>query len=266
MVGLSNNFVETTRLGAGATILNHNRKVRDRLLSTLSDSGFNSTVSQQAPGGRLLSGVPVGIIDDFLRDFENHQDSVLSATDPIRRYLSDRRDDELAQWDVLIASLRSSEGIEPLAIGGWEINSISRAIGPDDLRNGILTISGSSARVASRGMEKAGLSDGRALLAEADFRDERKLAPDAKVNFPDRVYRARRERPLFMLFNVNIKDKDVDERDRARLPDAPVVGWGISFPPSARPDQKVEYILNTTKLRELFGEDDSDEDLPDDEE
>lgn len=265
MVGLSNNFVETTRLSAGATIQNHNRKVRDRLLASLSDSGFNSNVSQQAPGGRLLSGVPVGIIDDFLRDFENHQDSVLSATDPIRRYVSDRRGDELAQWDVLIASLRSSEGTEPLEIEGWEINPISRAIGPDDLRNGILTISGSSARVASRGMEKAGLSDERALLAEADFRDERKLASDAKVNFPDRVYRTRRARPLFMLFNVSIKDKDVDERDRAKLPDAPVVGWGISFPPSSRPDQKVEYILNTTKLRELFGEEDNDEDLPDDE-
>jgi len=66
-------------------------------------------------------------------------------------------------------------------------------------------------------------------------------------------------------FNVRIKNDGVDARDLHRVPGEPVVGWGISFPPSSRPDQKVEYILNTTKLRELFGEEDNDEDLPDDE-
>lgn len=266
MVGLSNNFVETTRLGAANASLVHNRKVRDRLLSSLSENGFTQTSSLPASGGMLLSRVPVSLIDDFLRDFENHQDSVLSATDPIRRYISDRKDDELAHWDVLVASLRSSDGTDPLEIDSWKINPISRAIGPDDLRNGVFTISGSSARVASRGMEKAGLSEEGARLAEADYREERSLSGDAKVNFPDRVYRARRERPLFLLFNVRIKNDGVDARDLHRIPDKPVVGWGISFPPSARPDQKVEYILNTTKLRELFGEEDNDEDLPDDEE
>ena len=115
-------------------------------------------------------------------------------------------------------------------------------------------------------MEKAGLSEERARLAEADYREEKSLSADAKVNFPDRVYRARRERALFLLFNVRIKNDGVDARDLHRIPGEPVVGWGISFPPSARPDQKVEYILNTTKLRELFGEEDNDEDLPDDEE
>ena len=59
---------------------------------------------------------------------------------------------------------------------------------PDDLANSILTISGSSARVASRGMEKTGLSEAQIKQAEADYREERNLAADAKVNFPDRVY------------------------------------------------------------------------------
>lgn len=263
MVGLSNNFVETTRLGSGSAVLNQNRKVRDRFLASLQQHGFGSADVEGVSGGMLVSRVPLAVIDDFLRDFENHPDSVLSATDPIRKYVADRRDDELAEWDVLIASLKTSDDIEPLRIQGWEINPINRSIGADDLANNILTVSGSSARVASRGMEKAGLSVDLIRQAEADYREERNLAPEAKVNFPDRVYRARRERPLFLLFNVRIKKDGVDESDRSRLPDEPVVGWGISFPPSARPDQKVEYILNTTKLRELFGEDDNDEELPD---
>ena len=266
MVGLSNNFVETTRLGAGEAALNHNRKVRDRFLASLSRNGHAPESAQQVSGGQLLSGVPFEVVDDFLRDFENHPDSVLSATDPIRRYIDARRHDEMSEWDVLLASIKSPDEADPLEIGAWNINPINRSIGPDDLANNILTISGSSARVASRGMEKAGLSPDRVRQAEADFREERNLGPDAKVNFPDRAYRARRERPLFILFNVAIKKDGVEEADRYKLPEKPVVGWGISFPPSARPDQKVEYILNTTKLRELFGEEDNDEDAPDDEE
>lgn len=266
MVGLSNNFVETTRLGAGVAALNHNRKVRDRFLASLSQKGHAPESAQQVSGGQLLSSVPFEVVDDFLRDFENHPDSVLSATDPIRRYNDARRHDEMSEWDVLLASLKSSDEEDPLEISAWNINPINRSIGPDDLANNILTISGSSARVASRGMERAGLSPDRVRQAEADFREERNLGPDAKVNFPDRAYRARRERPLFILFNVVIKKDGVEEADRYKLPDKPVVGWGISFPPSAKPDQKVEYILNTTKLRELFGEDDNDEDAPDDEE
>lgn len=115
-------------------------------------------------------------------------------------------------------------------------------------------------------MERVGVSLERAGEAEARFLKDRKIEPGTKVNFPDWIYRDIRERPLFMLFNVQIKDTDVGDELRDKLPDAPVVGWAISFPRSERPDEKVEYILNTTKLRELFGEEDNDEDLPDDEE
>src|SRR3546814_7772888 len=73
-----------------------------------------------------------------------------------------------------------------------------------------------------------------------------------------------RQRPLLVLFHLDIKRANIDLDDHAILPDASVVAWSISFPKSSRPDQKVEYIFNTTKLRELFGEDDTDEDDRDD--
>lgn len=264
MVGLSNNFVETTRLAASTPVLNHNRDVRDKLLSSLTAGGFTPEKAESATGGMLLPNVPASMIDAFLRAFDNHRDSVLTATDPIRRYIADRHDDELAHWDVLIVSLQKPGEAAAIQPAGWNINPISRAIGADDLKNGVLTISGPRARVASRGMEKAGLSEERVQQAEAEYRAEKNLPDDAKVNYPDRIYRKWRQRPLFLLFNVRIKPNDAD--DRSIIPDQPVVGWGISFPVSGRPDEKVEYILNTTKLRELFGEEDYDEDMLDDDE
>jgi len=38
-----------------------------------------------------------------------------------------------------------------------------------------------------------------------------------------------------------------------------VVAWGISFPPTEMEERRVEYVVNTTWLRENFG-DDLDED------
>lgn len=264
MVGLSNNFVETTRLGATTASLSNNRKVRDRFLKSLTESGFTPEKALPAKGGKLLAKVPVRIIDDFLRDFDNHPESVLSATGPIRRYIADRRDDELSYWDVLIVSLLRSESTDLLEVGDWKINPIKRAVGAEEVRRGVLTISGPRARVASRGMEQAGLSASQIDKAEDDYRDREGIDADSKLNFPDKAYREVRERPLLMLFNIIVKDSK--EIVPEILPDAPVVGWGISFPRSARPDQKVEYILNTIKLRELFGDEDNDEGLPDGEE
>jgi hypothetical protein len=44
------------------------------------------------------------------------------------------------------------------------------------------------------------------------------------------------------------------------IPSDPVVAWGISLPESNYEDEGEEFIVNTVKLRELFGEDDEDDD------
>lgn len=257
LVGLSNSFVETTRLGLAN--IAHNRQARDRLFAALSEAGFDEEHAIPAPGGQLLREVPFDIVDGFLRDFQNHPDSPLSAVEPIRRYMGDRRADELGKWDVLITSLKPTDEKRVEEIDGWQLVPIRRAIGAHDLPRGVLSVSGASSRVASRGMEMAGLTEEQIVLAKKDFLGETPDSSGKTPNYPDRIFRARRERPLLLLYNIRIKDDKVAETDKVLLPGEPVVGWGISFPVSSRPDQKVEYILNTTKLRELFGDEDNDE-------
>lgn len=46
-----------------------------------------------------------------------------------------------------------------------------------------------------------------------------------------------------------------------RIPEKPVIGWSISFPPSQTLDKKVEYIINIQKFREIYGDGSEDEDL-----
>ena len=49
----------------------------------------------------------------------------------------------------------------------------------------------------------------------------------------------------------------------SNFPDQPVVAWSISFPKSARPDKRVDYVINKVKQRELFGDPDEDDELAD---
>jgi hypothetical protein len=124
-----------------------------------------------------------------------------------------------------------------------------------------MSIGGSKMRVSSRGVERLGVPEELALKAEAAYREERSLRSDTKINYPGKIYREVRERPLIALYMIEIKVSEgssiVEHED---FPEKPVIAWAISFPRSATADEKVEYIINTTKQRQLFGDPDIDED------
>ena len=266
-VGLSNGYVETTRLTNDPEILETNRDAARGLLASLDQAGFSQGSAERAGGGYLLAGVPVRIIDEFLLQFRNDRGSIKSSTQPIRRYIEARAESELSKWDVLVVSVKEKEPgrvVDPL---GWPLGPADRSVGWEDLAQKALTISGSRARVASRGIEKIGIADQVVERAEQAYREIEKLGAGDKINYPDRIYRAVRTRPLFILYTLNVRipeGKSTPDLE-AKLPDVPVVAWGISFPVSATPDEKVEYVMNTTKLREVFGDDDIDEEMFDDE-
>jgi len=106
-------------------------------------------------------------------------------------------------------------------------------------------------RVASRGVEKVGLTPAEIERAENEFRQSR---PDAK-NFPDRIYRAERTKPLLIihLLAIGFEGEDLSS-------ETPVTAWSMSFPKTDRAEKRVEYIVNKTWFQEHFGEDDEDED------
>jgi len=265
MVGLSNSFLETAKLAASPSALKRNREARDRLLRDLTGLGHTPEKAETVPGaGLLVRNVSFQLVDRFLLDFENHRDSVLTDTDPIRSYIAARAHDELKTWDILIATTQRSPG-EARAFEGWNLVPPRRKIGAEELDRGVLAISGKKARLSSRGIEKAGVPAQKAEEAEAAYRRDNAPGDEGKFNYPDYIYRARRERPLLVLYTINLKTDDLSHERSARVPQEPVVGWSLSLPISSRPDKTVEYVLNPVALREMFGDDDGlDEDSFDD--
>lgn len=255
LVGLSNKFVETSRVSLNSTDLSANTDIARHLIQELKSAGYEE---RTASAGTCVLNVPVEIVDQFLAGWRNAEQSVTSDPAPIRQYIHSRREDELPFWDVLITSKKSGDEVHDL---GRPIKPITRSVDPVKLKLGFIPFGGSRMRVADASFEKAGLSDNEVLEVEEKYRSR----PDkkgGKPSYPGSIYRSVRRRPLLMLMLVKplpIQGAEANE-EVALVPVDPVVTWGISLPVSSRPAERVEYVVNTVRYEELFGEEDMDED------
>lgn len=250
-IGLSQTFAETATLKWDAASVDANRKAARRLVSRMADAGVPVTGAIRVQGGFLVQGAPPGPIEDFVSEFQNHPGSMLTEPGPVRRYIEGRRDTELAEWDVLFASVNNAGplGVTDMSLG-LDIHCQRRKPGDRSIRGQTLLVTNKQ-RVASRGVEKAGLSDDRIEAAEAAWRDRK-----GGTNYPDRIYREVRHRPLLIVHLLVVGEEGADLSGQT-----PVVAWSISFPQTGMEEKRVEYVVNTTWWRENYGAELADEDM-----
>ena len=262
-IGLAFRLIETHTLRREHDSLVTNRNAARKLTESLNLLGYPVKAAKEDDFGFLLQGVPVNPILEFLNDFQNHEGSLLTDGDPVRRYIEERSDDELAEWDVLFASVGERFGKRTDESLGRPVRCQRRTAGrKSDARTLLVS---NRQRVSTRGIEKTGLSDEERCLAQSKYEEELKrsgkFTEGRPINYPDRIYRKMRTNPLLMIHLIDIETDDLF----APL-DQPVVAWGISFPATSREEKQVEYVVNTTWLRDNFGDDvDEDEMRGDDE-
>jgi hypothetical protein len=249
-VGLANRFVETAMLKNDAGSVAANRKAASQLAEELSRLGHPLSGGSRPAGGWLLSGVPVEPILRFLRSFINHPRSILTDPETLGHYIEDRSTTELATWDLFVPSIGSPDETIPDSLLGITVNCQRRTIGSRSDGNTVLVTN--KQRVASRGIEQIGLSDSSITQAEENYRHSEGKAGAETINFPDHIYRERRERPLLVLHLLNLqKDREVAGIiEREPLRSEGTVAWSVSFPVTQLPEQRVEYVVTTTWLRE----------------
>lgn len=255
-IGLSNKFVETAKVSIKRSDLTANLDLAKSLISKINAGTFHEEKTQW---GRLIRGVPVGYVDEFLAGWRNEDRSVTTDPRPIRSYIRARKNDQLQTWDVLIPSLEKGTTDDTL---GTSIVPANRSVDLHDLKHEFMSFSGKKMRVASRGIEKAGVDASKAQTAEAKYRAKAGRSEAERVNYPDSIYRKERDLGLFILHFVKGRaPKGAETKKEATLiPSDPVVAWGLSLPESNYEDEGEEFIVNTVKFRELFGEDDEDDD------
>jgi hypothetical protein len=249
-IGLANKLVETSVLKRDSFSLQTNRNSAINLSKALERNGTPLSAAIRTSGGYLLTKIDVGIVINFLTSFVNHnRESVITSTGPVCEYIKDRANLELEKWDILFPSLNKVDikGRTDLSLGvpiNCSRRSESSERDPDTLRIG------NNRRIATGGIEMAGLSDEQIEEAEQAYRDRNSnKSKDGNWNYPDKIYREKRERPLLIVHLLIIGNKDDDLSDYQ-----PVVAWSISFPGTKLEEKKVSYVVNTTWLRENYSE------------
>ncbi len=246
-VGLAENLIETTRIVLDNAQLDANLRAGENLLTDAASMGVPCS---ERPRGYLLFAVDVELIKDFLRGYRTELGirPVNPLTDPklINDYIDARSDNELAKWDVFIAS-STRKDMPPLPFAGLDIVPYELSVDPDLARGGVLAFSGASRRIGSAEDESEGLTKTQIGDAREAFRLSR---PDQKLpkTVNPRIYRqVPGRRPLLILRLVKPK------LDNPLSPESVLV-WGLSFPSSRICGGTVEYVVNTIRMREMFGE------------
>lgn len=250
-VGLAGRLVETTRIRTDRVQLERNRKAGQELAAAIVARG---QAADHPSRGTLYQSVQVDLVRDFLRVFR--ADAADPLTDPrlMIDYIDARTGTELKEWDILFASAQKEDATED-ELAGIPMRPFSRSVSAADLRQDMLAISGTSRRVGSPGDERIGLSSGQIKAAIQGFREEpdRKGKPDPET-FPPRIFREiPGRRPLMILRFV--APEIADDELKEKLPGV-VLAWSIYFPLSNVQGGTVEYVVNTIRMRELFGEED----------
>ena len=252
-VGLSDRFIETTPLQRDAPSLECNRIAALGLAEAIRKAGL---AVEALDGDKLIHDVPADMIIQFLLRFRNHPASNLTDTGPVCHYIEKHLHNELSEWDVLFPGLngKSDQSLVTRMLG-FEIVCQRRAPGKHSDPTTLLITE--KQRVSSRGIEKRGLTDLQVSEAERAYFQEKSLSSSERTpNFPDRIYRRVRRKPLLIVHLLAIGGEE------EYLADAePVIAWSISFPRSATKETKVKYMVNTPWLTERYGPLDDEEEM-----
>jgi hypothetical protein len=210
----------------------------------------------------LLSELNISIMNmQFVPDHED-------GTRPLVRFIRDNGYDSLSEWDVCIpqGSGHPVAGLDvPLEGGG---------IGPIRCRERQFEKTAKGAAYLKLNRQRVGdTSDERILMAgtqiqeaEADWQQECEKDQKKGASVPGHWYRRYRSRPLLTIHFVQAKDPSGKRADRmmpaSEIGAEPMVALSLSFPmfDEGGDGEKVVYRLNRIALRDLFGDEEGDED------
>ena len=257
-IGLANQFIETARLHSDKAIQKQNLEAAVILARRMCSLGKAPKDGIKITGGRLIREAPVSLVLNFLTMFENHPKSIYTEPEPVQKYIEDRSLDELKYWDIYFPGIGETQargGSLRTDCLGFELVCQRRGDGSKS-NSDTLDITNKQ-RVASRGVEKVGLSEEQINQAEKDYRERDRSGRSVK-NYPDHIYRRQRIYPLLIVHLLAIEtDGHVPEHRE------PVTAWSMSFPKTNSEEVKTEYVVNSRWFEENYSisgaEDEGDE-------
>lgn len=235
-VNLEGRLVETSILFNSLARVQNNFSSMKSMVGVANQFG-RKTDSKE---GYCWQDVRAEYIMQFIEHFRNHPASQLTEKRPLINYIKWLKSIGIKRWNVILVSLAKEDKTKIcVEVDNFQVRSQIRKVTeyPDKGGNGIAL---NKRRVASRGLEKVGLSPEQVSQAEDNYSGE---------NVPDHAYRSIRKSPLLMLHLLDCRVNN------DRLFEKGITAYGISFPGEAgsrKPQKLVEYVVNTTWWRNEY--------------
>ena len=254
VVSMRAQSLETARLKSNDNIVRANAITVAHFITSLRDEDHEQKVS--GLGNPFWRAVPSRLVAKLLRGFDVHPSNITFQARDIADFIENTTEERLRDWDVV---LPQGEDDTPYKLAGISLKRSKRKARVED--NSVL-VSGRSARVASRGIEREGME--RDLIDR--IRQQFKADPKNKnKSVPDRLYRVARTRPLLLIHAIQATAESGDKQP----PDG-LIALGLSFPDFNDDEvaRRVTYRVNLVELRAMIDnevDDDIDESDDDDE-
>jgi hypothetical protein len=235
VVSISGESLETTYIKTGGNIVKSNRMAVEEFLQQLVNARLYE--GEYGYGNPFWTGVPKEMVASLLRDFAVDPANISFQAHDLADFVENATEEFLQKWDVV---LPQGEG-RPVSIAGINLTLNIRGVQP---YSESVLVSGKSARIASRGIEKAGLSPARVAELTAAYRET-----EQKKNVPDKIFRNGRPRPLLLIHFI--KPEPRSSRPESIVLPEELTALGLSFRVFDDSDvaKRVVYRINLVELR-----------------
>ena len=148
IISISRKYLETPRLKRNENVLRANRVAVERFVEVLRrDYASQQEVAFNNP---LWRAIPKELVAGLIQSFDVHPLNISFQTEDLATFIAKTTEDRLQTWDVV---LPQGQG-DPVTFGDFSVGLNRRDVKMDQTS---ILVSGRHRRVASRGIERAGL-------------------------------------------------------------------------------------------------------------
>lgn len=273
-IALDGRYIETFALLRGAADVEANFKDAKTLISSLELGRFEHERYEDELGylGEVIYSVPAKIIEDFVANFRNCNDSKATQPESVLRHIGYCKDEGAIQWDVLLAASEGQQTSKTFMFCGQEYGYERRSPGIK-IDTERLFVSNRN-KVSTKNPERAGLSQVQLAKVLSEYEERKNEPHHPSIDCLCRMYRTR---PLLVIHHLDMRfpneasyrrvcktgDKRFGKFDGSQWsPDhnESMIAWSISFP-VLDIEKETEYVFNKVALEGMYqGDDGADED------
>ena len=249
VISVSEQGLETPHLFGDSGTLGANATAVREFLTRIEAEGVRRTGSLIGTANPIWQSVSKDSVSQLLRRFRAHPRNVTFRGEDLATFLDSTNEPKLAKWDVV---LPNGNGQKWAVLPNLDARLQKRVVTVSP--SGEVLVSGKSARVGSRGVEREAIDPNHVRRAEEEYR----ASESSKGSIPDRVYRAVRERPLLLIHYIEAHKVVEGQKDPVPVPASSdqFIALGLSFPKfdDSQAAKKVVYRVNVVEWRSLFEE------------